>query len=416
MSYPALDDAEAILRHTTALLSSAAPDGALALLSDAVRRFPADAALAARHADALLLARQPAEAEAEYRRSIAIGPASFEIWYGFGNSLLARYAYGEARDALTQAVALDPGSAGARCNLAEALFQMGEVDAAIGHYLQAAAAGDARVQAHAMRNIACIIPGSPGSDNAAVLAVRRALASSWRDGGEEAPRAPTRAAVPGQRKLRIGYMSAFFGSANWMKPVYGVINHHDRTRFEVHMIADRGTPSAAAGYRDHDDDRIWRVVAAKVVFDRLRLRLRFGAARTSLRRLLGRRETHIDRLDDVGIEFFQRHDAALTRPGKDFARDFQPFAAPAPHSQTRRKRENGGQVVQFRERRAFGLRGDDLDLQPLGRNLRHGKRARKRRGAVMRFLGHPGLSFFARTTSLWARYFPGASLAVRATS
>ena len=44
-----------------------------------------------------------------------------------------------------------------------------------------------------------------------------------------------------------------------MKPVYGVINRHDRDRFEVHLVSLGGNPSASAGYREHDHDVIWQV-------------------------------------------------------------------------------------------------------------------------------------------------------------
>jgi predicted O-linked N-acetylglucosamine transferase (SPINDLY family) len=54
-------------------------------------------------------------------------------------------------------------------------------------------------------------------------------------------------------KIRVGYVSAFFGSRNWMKPVWGVVNHHDRSTFEIHLFADRARPSSASGY--HPDRR-----------------------------------------------------------------------------------------------------------------------------------------------------------------
>jgi len=66
---------------------------------------------------------------------------------------------------------------------------------------------------------------------------------------------------PSGGKLRIGYVSAFFDKANWMKPVYGVINRHDRDRFEVHLVSLGGDPSALAGYREHGQDVIWQVGA-----------------------------------------------------------------------------------------------------------------------------------------------------------
>ena len=44
-----------------------------------------------------------------------------------------------------------------------------------------------------------------------------------------------------------------------MKPVWGVINRHDRDRFEVHLLSDGADPSASSGYVDHPEDRIWRI-------------------------------------------------------------------------------------------------------------------------------------------------------------
>lgn len=61
------------------------------------------------------------------------------------------------------------------------------------------------------------------------------------------------------KKLRLGYVGGFFGDRNWMKMYAGVLNAHDRGRFEVNLIADGAMPGAEAGYRDHDDDRIWDV-------------------------------------------------------------------------------------------------------------------------------------------------------------
>ncbi len=49
-------------------------------------------------------------------------------------------------------------------------------------------------------------------------------------------------------------MSAFFGNRNWMKPVFALINRHDRAAFEIHMFSDGGPPAAENGYRDHDAD------------------------------------------------------------------------------------------------------------------------------------------------------------------
>ena len=102
--------------------------------------------------------------------------------------------------------------------------------------------------------LACIAPGSASLDNGAVLAMRRDWAK--RIARDIHPLTP--ALHDHSRKLRIGYVSAFFGDRNWMKPVFGVINHHDRDRFEIHMLSDGGDPTEGSGYVDHADDRIWQ--------------------------------------------------------------------------------------------------------------------------------------------------------------
>jgi protein O-GlcNAc transferase len=115
------------------------------------------------------------------------------------------------------------------------------------------------MRAVAEENVAIIIPGSASAGNAAVLAARRDYGRRLVVGVDPLKR-PERPSSNG--KLRIGYVSAFFDRANWMKPVYGVINHHDRDRFEVHLVSLGGDPSASAGYSDHAHDVIWQVGSA----------------------------------------------------------------------------------------------------------------------------------------------------------
>ena len=71
------------------------------------------------------MTRQALSADAEFA----------DGWDGLGHCLLSVRSYGGAADALQRALALQPDTAGARCNLAEALFQLGRVDEAVQHYL-----------------------------------------------------------------------------------------------------------------------------------------------------------------------------------------------------------------------------------------------------------------------------------------
>jgi protein O-GlcNAc transferase len=255
MQPPAPTDPDTIFARTTALLASGASDEALELLGAARASFPEHAGIAGRYSDALHLAGRLDEAVHAYQLALRLDATSTQSWYGLGCVHLARREYGAAAQALKRAIVRQPDAGLPNHSLAEVLYQLGHVDAAIDHFQRAARAGIPRLAEVARSNIACIIPGSSAADNAAVLRARQDWATLE---AEKIPSSVRRRDVrPAKgRKLRIGYLSAFFGERNWMKPVWALINCQDRARFEVHMFSDGGNPSAAGGYRDHPDDNI----------------------------------------------------------------------------------------------------------------------------------------------------------------
>ncbi|MBX3502406.1 MAG: tetratricopeptide repeat protein [Alphaproteobacteria bacterium] len=194
------------------------------------------------------------EAVALYREALKRQPDSAEGWYGLGSAAQALGAQGEAAEALARSIACGASAAPVRLALGRAQFALGEVEAAIDQYARVEGAH----RAMALMNKAVAIPGDPRADNAAVLRARRDWTRVEAARIKAAPQAERRQRTPGD-KLRVGYVSSFFGAANWMKPVYGVINRHDRAALEVHMFADGGVPSAEVGYRDHDADIVHRI-------------------------------------------------------------------------------------------------------------------------------------------------------------
>jgi Predicted O-linked N-acetylglucosamine transferase, SPINDLY family len=59
-------------------------------------------------------------------------------------------------------------------------------------------------------------------------------------------------------RVNIGYVSAFFHRRNWMKPVWALLNNHDRQKFNIHLFAD-GPPdeiNTEGGYVPHAQDTI----------------------------------------------------------------------------------------------------------------------------------------------------------------
>jgi predicted O-linked N-acetylglucosamine transferase (SPINDLY family) len=192
------------------------------------------------------------DAVAAYAAALAQDAMNFDAWFGMAQALMARGAFAVARDALVQALGLRPQAEEARALLAEALFHLGEADAASAAYQRVIARAEPALRDAALASLAVMIPGSAAASHEMVRAVRAAWIG--RVGG--AIRAMPVRAAPVERKVRVGYLSAFFGECHWMRAAYGVINRHDRDRFEVYLIADGAEPSAEAGYVAQAGDRV----------------------------------------------------------------------------------------------------------------------------------------------------------------
>ncbi len=244
---------ESILAEATRLLHDGHFAEARTLLLGARLRFPKHAALARALADCFHAEAQLPEAIAAYRTAQALDPTSADAWYGAGCAQLQQRAYGDAFLCLSRAAALAPHSAPAHYNLGKTAFELGRVERAITHFRRAAALDPAFADMSAT-SIACIIPGSIHATHADVQNARRHWARS-QPASRSRPlfrKTPVRA----QERLRIGYVSAFFGARNWMKPVFAVINRHDRAAFTIKMFCDGAPPCAESGYADYDHDEI----------------------------------------------------------------------------------------------------------------------------------------------------------------
>lgn len=185
-----------------------------------------------------LSANDAAGAAESFARSAALDPEMLRGWFGLGCAELAREDNVAAARAFEQCLALEGDYGEAHQNLGNARFKLGDLDAAMARYETALAlAGDdaalMRFAELARRSIAVAIPGWSKADHAAVRDARAAWGAMQR----AAPVA-LRDACRGDGRLRIGYVSAFFGRDNWMKPVWGLVNRHDRGRFHVHLFHD----------------------------------------------------------------------------------------------------------------------------------------------------------------------------------
>jgi predicted O-linked N-acetylglucosamine transferase (SPINDLY family) len=160
---------------------------------------------------------------------------------------LAKKVYASALARFEEAATIAPEDAASQHNLGTAQFKLGLIDEAIERFRTSLELRDSFLPRTA---IATLIPGSPAADHASICVARR----DWVE--RHLPRKPARS-DPVVRKRgerwRIGYLSSFFESRNWMKPVWGLINHHDRQKFEIHLFSDCAE-SECTGYERQEGD------------------------------------------------------------------------------------------------------------------------------------------------------------------
>ena len=234
-----------------ALVEQGLADQALGSLERAIALEPDDAASQLLLGDALQATGARAEAVAAYRRALTIDSKLTQAWFGLGHAECDLGWYAEAAESLERFLGCVPSQLSARYDLGRALFGLGRIEAARPH-LEAAAGEGSPVRDLTLRTLAVVIPGDPGADNGEILEARRAWGRLVTRGIRPEPRSPRR---PRGERLRIGYVSSFFHRRNWMKPVWGVLNRHDRARFEIHLFSDAPLDQVDEGYRRRDRDR-----------------------------------------------------------------------------------------------------------------------------------------------------------------
>jgi len=186
-----------------------------------------------------------------YRSAVDRDPHLATAWYSCGCAELARKEYAAALRCFQEALGVEPTWLEAEHNLARAFFELGQTDEALTHFRNCGARSDVPNSALARAMVALIIPGAPSADNSTILAAR----VSWAE--QDLPKCSEFGGAVhtgiGVRPLRIGYVSSFFHRPNWMKPVWGLINRHDRSEFEIHLFSEASPSTPLSGY--HSDSR-----------------------------------------------------------------------------------------------------------------------------------------------------------------
>jgi predicted O-linked N-acetylglucosamine transferase (SPINDLY family) len=245
------------LNHLTQVLEAQLRQHeAIPLFERAIRQSPHVARLRCALADVFHARGDLPRAVDVYRTALELEPTLADAWWGLGCASTTSDEPAIAADCFRRFVAIRPEHGLAWHNLGDLYFALGQIDLAIDAYRTAARNLPPEAQCKVLSNIAIVIPGSLKNDNQTILDVRRTWASRCLPPFSAAKVFPVSSVRAGQpRTLRIGYVSAFFSRRNWMKPVWGLIHHHDRDRFEVHIFADGPEPVRRDGFRANVRDQ-----------------------------------------------------------------------------------------------------------------------------------------------------------------
>ncbi len=219
-------------------------------------KYPGDIEILDALGRAFTADRQWLRALQAYERIHALGQESAHSWYQRANALSRMGEQARSLDAYEQSLGLDPDDLRVHIDYGRALFELGQVDRACEHLSWAASRSESDT---ALIDLASMIPGAPGAHDEQILEVRQALADRLRERRAlRTIRAPRMKRAPGEL-IRVAYLSAHFGAEHDMKPVWALMNRHDRDLVQIHLLVDGPRPPAMHGYVAHPQDRVHHV-------------------------------------------------------------------------------------------------------------------------------------------------------------
>ena len=223
---------------------------AIGILQAAAKRDPDNATLLETLAEAYERGGRTLDALRQLDHIISIDAATATTWKRTGQLLTSIREYAQAVGAYARSVELDGSDAEVRHDYGRALYKLGDLAGAAAQLEQATQLTD---EAAPWLALATAAPGILGYSHADVLRIRRTLAAQLVRIFRKQPNALRTAGS--SNRLRIGYLSGWFDHENYMKPVWGLINTHDRSQFEIHLFSDTSPEQGFPGYEPYVDDR-----------------------------------------------------------------------------------------------------------------------------------------------------------------
>jgi predicted O-linked N-acetylglucosamine transferase (SPINDLY family) len=250
-------DAGTLLAKARELIDNEQWHSAALTLQEAAEANPDDADILRTLAQVQIRKGQYIPALRTFDHLIGSGQAEAADYSATGDALTDVGEYAQAVETYRHSIDLLSINPEAFHNLARVLYRLGKTDEAAHHLVQCTKQCD---QIDPWLSLATILPGCCHTDQQKILDVRQHFAVRLAE-NETAVcinrvRRPTRQGIS---KLRVGYLSAFFHCENYMKPVWGLINSHNRHEFKIHLFSDSPMGNAWPGYRHDPEDRVHEI-------------------------------------------------------------------------------------------------------------------------------------------------------------
>lgn len=222
---------EALSNRANALFHLRRYDEAVASCDQALALKPSDADALANRGNALTHLQRFDEALASLDRAVALNPRLSTAWMGRGNVLVRRNRHAEALVAYTNALTAKPDNVNAMVQLAQFHERHGQINEALAWYDRALAIK--RDFADAISNRIFVLDLATGVGVEQQQAARKYW---WRHVGSkiaEKSRFRHDNDPDPARRLVLGYVSADFRRHSAAAIFRPVLQHHDRTEFEI---------------------------------------------------------------------------------------------------------------------------------------------------------------------------------------
>ncbi|HYJ90484.1 MAG TPA: hypothetical protein VEV84_04185, partial [Pyrinomonadaceae bacterium] len=191
-----------------------------------------------------------------YSESRKRGADGFQISFGEAMICQDRKLWLEAIRLWTELNQVYPNNAFVLHNLGKAWHELGETDKAVSLMLESFELGHDN---STLAMLALLAPHAGSCRHEDILRLRTEFGKQLKSQEGDPRDGNFRRKENGQ--INIGYISAFFHRPNWMKPVWALLNNHDRKNFNIHLFADGPADEikAQGGYIPHEQDTIYDV-------------------------------------------------------------------------------------------------------------------------------------------------------------